>query len=204
MTDSSRAPAISVISANRNHGDFLEDSIESVLSQKFDDYEYIIVDGASTDNSVDIIKKHAAKNPQIRWVSEPDQGNADAVRKALRMARGRYIMITTSTDGYLSRNWFSSVVNVLDNDPSVSLVWGNCQSMDEQGSLGTIAWPHFFSDPPPQKEHWCFAWLNSLAQGMAPYRCPLPELNYCVRADVQRKLLADDPGFPGLDSIDMV
>ncbi len=204
MPDVSRTPAISVISANRNHETFIEDAIESVLRQKFDDYEYIIVDGASTDRSVDIIKKYAAKNPCMRWVSEPDSGNAEALRKALNMARGRYIMITTSTDGYLSRNWFSNVAAVLDNDPTVSLVWGNCQSMDEHGSLGQIVWPNLFSNPPPQKEQWCFTWLNALAENLSAYRCPLPELNYCIRADILRKLNGEFSEFPEINNIDMI
>lgn len=204
MPNTSKNPTISIISANYNHGEFIREALDSVLLQKFGDYEYIIVDGASTDNSVEIIKEYAAKHPHIRWISEPDSGCEEAMQKGMKMARGRYIMISTSTDGYLSRNWLARVAETLDNDPSIALVWGNPQNMGEDGSLGTVVWPEYLQNPPPQKEQWCFAWLSALENAMSPYKCPLPELNYCVRSDIYLSLIGDDPEFPELNDIDQV
>jgi len=180
------APTISVVTTNKNGGRFLRETIESVLHQTFKGYEHIIVDGASTDDSLAIIKSY----PHLRWISEPDSSIAEGLRKALAMARGDYIMVTCVSDGYLSKTWFRRCVEVLDNDPQVSIVWGLSVQMTEDGDL-TRVWGHnFFEFPPPQKQSYLPFWLTA--------KHSFPELNYCVR----RTVYLDN--FPSADNTDVI
>jgi glycosyltransferase involved in cell wall biosynthesis len=190
-------PAVSVICINKNHADYLEDNILSVFSQKFDDYEFIVADGGSTDNSLEIIKSH----PFIRLVSGKDSSRGEGLIRALAVARGRYVMVTTSTDGYLSPNWLSTVVKTLDNDPKVALVYGGSARMSAENALGINVWlppqPNLDAEESPEAsaQRWL---LGGLSESY------LPELNYCVRAEIFKNLFADSSEFPELNSIDPI
>ena len=167
----STKPKISVVTANKNGGRFLRETIESVLMQHFTDYEHIVVDGASTDNSVAILKEFA----HIRWISEPDRSPEEGFYKAFKMARGDYVMVTCASDGYLSRTWFQRCVEILNSEPDVSIVWGLALVMNEAGDLAAV-WNPFAGSSPPQKQAFFPYWLKT---GFT-----YPELNYCVRRDV--------------------
>jgi glycosyltransferase involved in cell wall biosynthesis len=91
----------SIITPTLNSREFLEETLQSVLSQERADIEYIIVDGGSTDGTVDVIKSHAASDNRIRWHSEPDEGIADAFNKGIALARGEIIGIINSDDSYI-------------------------------------------------------------------------------------------------------
>lgn len=167
-----KPPKISVITANRNGELWLRETIESVLAQDFDDYEHIIVDGASTDGSVEILKQY----PHLRWISEPDQGAVEAFRKAIAMATGDNIMVTCASDGFLCRKWFRRCIDALDADPELSLVWGISIQMSEEGDLGELWRPDLLDRQPPDKRDYLSFWL---ATGLL-----FPELNYCIRREV--------------------
>lgn len=89
-------PLVSIVIANYNYGRFLEEAIRSVLSQLCDDYELIIVDGGSTDNSVEVIKKYEDKIAW--WVSEKDRGQSDAFNKGFAHAKGRFLTWLNADD----------------------------------------------------------------------------------------------------------
>lgn len=74
-------PKISVITASKNTGCFLRQTIESILQQSFTDYEHVVVDGVSTDKTLEILKEYK----HIRWISEPDEGADDGFYKAMKM-----------------------------------------------------------------------------------------------------------------------
>ena len=93
-------PLISVIVPSFNQGAFIRKTIESALQQDYRPIEVVVMDGASTDNTVDILKSFG-DIPELRWVSEPDQGVVDAVNKGLRLARGEIAAIQSSDDFYL-------------------------------------------------------------------------------------------------------
>ena len=190
------SPDISVICINKNHAKYIEDTILSVFSQKFDNFEFIIADGGSTDKSLDIIGKY----PFIRVVTGQDSCREEGLIRALSAARGRYVMVTTSTDGYLSRDWFNSVFTLLESDPQVSLVYGACAAMTGEGSLGPVTYPVNFSFYETQpKGILTRLWLQN---GFG--KSYFPELNYCVRIDIFRKLIGPSTEFPELNDIDPI
>lgn len=149
---------VSVISPSLNHGQFLRETIESVLSQSYKNIEHVIVDGASTDNTVDILKEY----PHLKWVSEKEQGDnkvLDAIWKAFYMSSGKYIVFLCISDGFVDTNWLKKATAILDLDEEISHVWGLPQSMSEDGKLGKLWHADFFESPPPQKKGFLPFWL---------------------------------------------
>lgn len=93
-------PLISIITISYNCADAIERTIRSVLSQRFTDFEYIIIDGGSTDGTADIVCRH---NPHLAyWVSEKDRGISDAFNKGIAVARGKYINLLNAGDSFSS------------------------------------------------------------------------------------------------------
>ena len=99
---------ISVITINYNNDDGLRKTIDSVVNQKYDDYEYIIIDGGSTDDSVEIIKDYADRIAY--WVSEPDKGIYNAMNKGIDVANGDYCIFMNSGDIFCETNTIERVV----------------------------------------------------------------------------------------------
>jgi glycosyltransferase involved in cell wall biosynthesis len=168
----SRRPRISVITTNKNGARYLRATIESVLAQDFTDYEHIIVDGASTDKSLDIIKSY----PHLRWISESDDSPNEGFRKGFEMAQGDYIMIMCVSDIYLSKSWFRRCVETMESDPEASLVFGLSVGMNDAEDINGVWLPQYLDSPPPQKRAFLTLWL---ATGLI-----FPELNYCVRRQI--------------------
>ncbi len=121
---------VSIITPSFNQAAYLETCIRSVLSQDYPYLEYIIVDGGSTDGSVDIIKKYA---PRLAWwVSEKDHGQAEAINKGLARARGEIVAWLNSDDYYLP-GAVGAAVQTLEAHPQVAMVYGNMLAVDENG-----------------------------------------------------------------------
>ena len=94
---------LSLITVTYNSGLTIRDTIQSVLSQTYTDIEYIIVDGASKDNTVEIIKEYeCAFGNKLKWISEPDKGLYDAMNKGIQMATGEVVGIINSDDFFTS------------------------------------------------------------------------------------------------------
>ena len=104
---------ISIITVVRNNKETMRDAINSVLLQEYDDLEYIIVDGASTDGTVEAIKKTVKRYPErnIKFISEKDDGIYDAMNKGIQLATGDIIGILNSDDFYINKNVILTVVN---------------------------------------------------------------------------------------------
>ncbi|GAB4532319.1 MAG: hypothetical protein Fur0018_20880 [Anaerolineales bacterium] len=124
-------PRISIITPSYNQADFLEATIQSVLTQDYPAVEYLIVDGGSTDGSADIIRRYAAH--LAWWVSEPDQGQADAIRKGLARATGEVLAWLNSDDVYLSAHVLSRVAACFRENPQAAVVTGEGQRIDGRG-----------------------------------------------------------------------
>lgn len=115
---------LSIITINRNNSKGLEQTIESVLAQTFRDFEYVIIDGASSDGSVDLIRKYA--DDIHSWVSEPDKGIFNAMNKGIRRAKGEYLLFLNSGD----RLAHPGVLDLL-RDATEDVVYGDIRYEDE-------------------------------------------------------------------------
>ena len=133
MKNQNSWPKISVITPSFNQGEFIEETIRSVISQNYPNLEYIIVDGGSTDNSVQIIKKYANKYPKIiRWVSEKDKGQSDAINKGLKMSTGEILCYLNSDDCFTSKALFFVAEFFLTYKEAYWLT-GDYEIIDERG-----------------------------------------------------------------------
>ena len=117
---------ISIITATYNSGSTLRDTIESVLRQTYSDIEYIVVDGASKDNTMDIVREYEPQfNGRMRYVSEPDKGLYDAMNKGIAMATGDVIGILNSDDFYTDNDILEHVAAELTQNPNTDAVYGD-------------------------------------------------------------------------------
>lgn len=125
---------ISVITVSKNSEKTIQRTINSVLDQHLDNFEYIIIDGTSTDGTVDIIKSYQSGNSNIRYISEADDGIYDAMNKGIHMSHGEIIAILNSDDWY-NENALRKVVDQFKNDISLDVLYGNIDVMDESGNF---------------------------------------------------------------------
>ena len=115
---------LSIITINRNNAQGLKKTMQSVVSQTSKDLEYIVVDGASTDKSVEVIK-HFAEQRDIRWVSERDKGIYNAMNKGIGMAQGEYVMILNSGDYLASPQVVDEMGKALVANNCPDILYGN-------------------------------------------------------------------------------
>lgn len=132
MPDGAPWPKISIVTPSYNQGQFIEETIRSVLLQGYPNLEYIIIDGGSTDNSVEIIKRYA---PWLSyWVSEPDRGQAHAINKGFRRATGDIVAWLNSDDIY-ARGTLAKVATAARDYPDAGVIYGDTWFIDEAGEV---------------------------------------------------------------------
>ena len=119
--DSKEKPLITVITVVLNNEQYLEESIKSLHQQKYDNYEHIIIDGCSTDKTLEIIKKYDSKIDY--WSSKKDQGIYDAFNQGMRLAKGRYIGFLNSDDKY-EANTFDILLRYISKYENKDFIFG--------------------------------------------------------------------------------
>lgn len=128
MELSNTKPLVSIITPSYNQCRFIEETINSVKHQEYSNREHIIIDGGSTDNTLDILKKYEGSY-NMHWVSEPDRGMYDAINKGLRMANGEILSYLNSDDLYLP--WtVKTVVDYFITNPSVDFVYSDLLTLN--------------------------------------------------------------------------
>jgi glycosyltransferase involved in cell wall biosynthesis len=123
---------VSIITPSYNQAAYLEATIQSVLQQDYPEIEYIIIDGGSTDGSVEIIKKYAHR--LAYWVSEKDLGQTDAINKGFARAHGDVLAWINSDDTY-QPGAIREAVEFLQTHPEAGMVYGNANFIDAQGRV---------------------------------------------------------------------
>lgn len=143
-------PKISIITPSFNQAEYIETTIQSVLSQNYPNLEYIVVDGASTDNTIEILSKY---NRYIKWTSKKDKGQTDAINKGIKESTGQIIAYLNSDDTYLP-NTLHTVAEFFENN-SYMWVTGKCKIVNNKGekvrSVATL---------------WKNIWLKTLDSGL--------------------------------------
>lgn len=133
-------PLVSIIMPSFNQSQYLMESVGSVLTQEHSAIELIFIDGASTDGTLDFLRKHDS-DPRLHWVSEPDNGPTEAFNKGLRMADGDIIGILPTSD-VLRVHAVREAITEFAADPLLALVGGRAQYIDEQGHPSSIVARH--------------------------------------------------------------
>jgi glycosyltransferase involved in cell wall biosynthesis len=122
-------PLVSIVTPSLDHGPFIEATVRSVLEQDYPRVEYLVVDGGSTDQTLDILRRY---DRSLRWVSEPDGGQGAAINKGLRLMSGEILGWLNSDDVYEPQA-ISAAVEFLRQHPDAALVYGDATHIDTEG-----------------------------------------------------------------------
>lgn len=126
-------PAVSVITPSYQQAEFLEDNLRSVRSQNGPSVEHVVVDGGSTDGSVDLLKEYE-DDYDLRWVSEPDDGQSDALNKGIELADGEWL-IWVNSDDYLLENAIQTFGNAREQNSECDVIYGDQLIVDAEGEI---------------------------------------------------------------------
>ena len=143
-------PLISIVTPSFNMAGFIEQTIHSVLEQDYPNIEYLVMDGGSTDGTLEILKRYAGK---LRYVSEPDSGPTEAINKGFQLTHGSIFTFLNADDTFLP-GAVSAAVQALAEDPSAGVVYGDAWFIAEDGSR-TAPYPVENFDP-KNLERRCF------------------------------------------------
>ena len=123
-------PSLSVITPSYNSAEFIKDAILSVARQEGIAAEHIVIDGASTDNTIEIVKRHSG----VQWISEPDEGQSDAINKGFLSARGDLVGWLNADDYYLPGG-LAAIAHAASEHPEADVIYGDCVFVDADGRI---------------------------------------------------------------------
>jgi glycosyltransferase involved in cell wall biosynthesis len=134
-------PLVSIVTPSYNQAQFLEETIQSVLDQDYPGIEYLVIDGGSTDGSVEIIKKYTGH--LAYWVSKPDEGQSDAINKGFEASNGS-ILAWLNSDDLLEPSAVSIAVYFLEKHPDIGMVFGDRVYIDgKNNTIRSVSMPSF-------------------------------------------------------------
>lgn len=162
-------PSVTIVIATYNSSKTIRTALDSVKKQKYQDWECLVVDGASKDDTIEIVKEYVKKDSRFRYISEPDKGVYDAFNKGWKMAKGQWIHYLGSDD-VLTTNGIHDLIQ--EDDGTVDILNGHCYVMKIDGKIS-----HSFSSG-----------YNGCHQGKLMRKSALQRLN---GFDTQYKILAD-------------
>jgi glycosyltransferase involved in cell wall biosynthesis len=130
-------PLVSIVTINLNNKDGLKSTIDSVRYQSFKDYEYIVIDGASTDDSKVCIQEN--QDIITFWSAEPDRGIYHAMNKGIMAAKGKYLLFLNSGDFFENSNVLSNISGYLQEDTDI--IYGNINRIQTDGKVRILKYP---------------------------------------------------------------
>jgi glycosyltransferase involved in cell wall biosynthesis len=125
---------LTIITPVYNSRNFIEKCIQNVIDQKCVYIEHLIIDALSDDGTKEIIEEYASKYDHIRFISERDNGQSDAMNKGIQMAQGNIISFLNADDGYYPYT-LNRIVSIFEKNYNLSFIAGNCKLFDDQGNL---------------------------------------------------------------------
>jgi len=144
QTNNSYNLKVSIITPSFNTAQYIEETIISIQKQDYPNIEHIIIDGASTDNTIEVLKKYDDK---ITWISESDQGMYDAINKGFSIAKGDILTYINTDDIYNSADAVSTVVNEFSKNDNADFTYGHCSFVDALGKfMYTYKAPKFYRE----------------------------------------------------------
>jgi glycosyltransferase involved in cell wall biosynthesis len=173
-------PLVSIVTPSRNQGRFIARTIDSVLAQTYPNIEYRVVDGGSTDATLDVLRSYGTK---IEWHSEPDRGQAQAINKGFARSRGE-ILTYLNSDDLLLPDAVATVVDLFSHNPEVSMYYGNAHYIDAEDKItGSYATAEYSFE---RLMHDCCVcqpaafWTAKISQKVGPFD---ESLNYVMDYD---------------------
>lgn len=166
---------ISIITVSFNSEKTIKDTIESVLNQTYRDFEYLIIDGKSTDNTLNIVKSY--NDQRIRLISEKDSGLYDAMNKGINLATGDIIGLINSDDVLFDNNVFQTVID--NYDKNTDILHGNVQYLDE--NLNKLVRDYVPGEK--NSNYWCGAHPSMYIRKETYNKIGLYNTNYRIAAD---------------------
>jgi glycosyltransferase involved in cell wall biosynthesis len=137
-----QTPLVSILTPSFEQGEYIPDCIASVQNQTYADVEHVVVDGGSTDETLNVLR---SAPPNVLWVSEPDRGQAHALNKAFTSSNGSVIGWLNSDDAYFDREAIAGAVDILRCRPDVDLVYGHGALVGADNELLHYLWAPRFS-----------------------------------------------------------
>lgn len=129
-------PLVSIIVPTLNQGQFIGETLNSILQQDYTNIECIVMDGGSTDETLDVLTNY--NDPRLSWISEPDQGQSDAINKGMRRAQGE-ILSYLNSDDLLRPGTVKTVVDCFTGETGSAFIFGDCDLIDASGaSIGSL------------------------------------------------------------------
>jgi glycosyltransferase involved in cell wall biosynthesis len=139
MMDVPEQPSVCVVIPSLNRANYLEPTIESILQQSYPHIECIVVDGGSTDGTIEILESYGIT---IRWISEPDNGHADAINRGWKMSQAQILSWLNADDLWAVPNAVSAAVESFQNHPEADVIYGKCGAIDEAGNQVGMSYLH--------------------------------------------------------------
>jgi glycosyltransferase involved in cell wall biosynthesis len=153
-----RLPLVSVLTPSYNQERWIGENLASVAEQTHGAIEHIVMDGGSTDGTVDLLRDRAGQH--VRWLSEPDRGQSHALNKAYAASRGEFIGWLNSDDVYFDRDVVRDVVAYFERHPDADVVYGHAVLINDEGLILQVLWSPKFN---PR----LFRWHNFVSQPAA-------------------------------------